>query len=1185
VRDEVDQASDAEARIERGRRAADAPVDFDRSYALEDRYELESGRVFLTGNQALVRLPLMQRRRDLAAGLDTAGFISGYRGSPLGSYDMALWQARDLLQDHHIHFEPGVNEDLAATAVWGSQQANLLEGPRYDGVFGIWYGKGPGVDRSGDAIKHGNFHGTAEYGGVLALCGDDPSAKSSSLAHQSEHALISFGMPILNPASVQDYLDFGLYGWALSRYAGCWVGFKCLTDTVESSASVSVEAARVDIRLPDDVTLPPGGLNIRYGSMPTELEERLFLHKLPAAQAFVRANGLDRVILDGPERRLGIVTTGKAYLDVRQALDELGVDAERAAALGISLYKVAMSWPLEPVAVRRFAAGLEEILVVEEKRPIVEEQLAALLYNEPERPRILGKRDEAGRPLLSSVGELEPDQVVKAIGGWLARRLEHFEVPSCPGEVARVADAEATGGLVRLPSFCSGCPHNTSTVVPEGSVAMGGIGCHGMAVWLPERRTLAVGQMGGEGAAWIGQAPFTDTPHIFQNLGDGTYFHSGLLAIRAAVTAGVNITYKILVNGAVAMTGGQPIEGEPLDGAITTPEIVSQLRSEGVKRIAVVSDDETRYPRGAFPSDVSVHHRDSLDRVQRELREYRGVSALVYDQTCAAEARRLRKRGEFPDPDRRIVINEAVCEGCGDCSVQSNCISIEPVETEFGRKRRINQSSCNKDYSCVRGYCPSFASIIGGRLRKVAAVAPGAREKDGETADLLAGLPDPGAADVSRPFNILVAGIGGTGVVTVGALLGMAAHLEGKGCLLLDVTGLAQKNGPVTSHVRISRSPEDLHATRIAAGAADLLLGCDIVVAAGAEGLSKLSPECTTAVVNSCVAPTSAFATSPDLDLSSRQMEEAISGASGGAAHFVAATRLAYALTGDAIAANLFLLGYAYQLGRLPVGLGALGRAIELNGRAIEMNKNALAWGRLAAHELAAVERAAGPGLRTQARPPADASLEELVARRVEFLTAYQDRAYARLYSELVERVQGTERRISERSRLAEAVARYYFKLLAYKDEYEVARLWTNGDFLRQLEAEFEGDYRIELHLAPQILFPKDPDTGRAIKLKAGPWVLRAFHLLARFKFLRGTRLDPFGWGRHRRLERQLIRDYETRIAVLLAGLSADNLDLAVEIASLPEGVRGFFDVKERHLQDVRAKESDLLAAFRLRVP
>ena len=1148
----------------------------DLQYALDDRYRLERGRVFLTGNQALVRLPLMQRQRDLAAGLNTAGFISGYRGSPLGTYDMALWQAKGLLEEHHIHFEPGVNEDLAATAVWGSQQANLLEGARYDGVFGVWYGKGPGVDRSGDALKHGNFHGSAAHGGVLALCGDDPGAQSSSLAHQSEHALISFGMPILNPANVQDYLDFGILGWALSRYSGCWVGFKCLTDTVESSGSVAVDPDRVGIRIPEDFELPAGGLNIRYGSMPTALEERLFVYKLPAAQAFARANGLDRTVLDGPRRRLGIVTTGKAYLDVRQALDELGIDAARAADLGLSIYKVGMSWPLEVEGARAFADGLEEILVIEEKRPVIEEQLASLLYNLARRPRLLGKQDAAGRPLLSSIGELDPDVVVQVVGEWLAGSVEGFEVPACPGEVVTLQTASA--GLTRLPSFCSGCPHNTSTVVPEGSIAMGGIGCHGMAVWLPERRTLAVGQMGGEGAAWIGQAPFTDTPHIFQNLGDGTYFHSGLLAIRAAVTANVNITYKILVNGAVAMTGGQPIEGEPMDGDVTTPEIVKQLDAEGVRNIAVLSDDIEKYPNDAFPSHVDVYHRDELTRVQQKIRHVEGVSAIVFDQTCAAEARRLRKRGEFPDPDRRIVINEAVCEGCGDCSVVSNCISIEPVETEFGRKRKINQSSCNKDFSCVKGYCPSFVSITGGTVRKRGVETV-------ETDDtLFEGLPDPGPADASRPFNLYVAGIGGTGVITVGALLGMAAHLEGRGCLLLDVTGLAQKNGPVASHVRIADDPEDLHATRIGKGAADLVLGCDVVVTAAGEGLSKMSPERTTAVVNSHVAPTADFATSPDLDLSAGGMEEAIGGACGERAHFVAATKYATALLGDAIGSNLFLLGYAYQIGRLPVSLAALERAVELNGRSVDMNKRAIAWGRLAAHDLEAVETAARPGLHAPEDTPQIRTLEDLVAHRMGFLTDYQSPAYAARYRQLVDRVTLAEERIQPGStKLAEVVARYYAKLMAYKDEYEVARLYTDGAFQQQLEAEFEGDYKIQLHLAPQVFFAKDPDTGRPRKLRVGAWVLKAFAWLAPLKFMRGTRLDPFGWPAHRKLERQLIVDYEQQIGELLDGLNPENFEIAVEIAGLPEGIRGFADVKDEHLEAVRVKQTDLLESFHRR--
>ncbi len=1153
----------------------DSPVAFDEDYGLDDKYTRTSGRVYITGVQALVRLPLDQRRRDVAAGLDTAGFVSGYRGSPLGTYDLALWQAERLLDEHRVRFVPGVNEDLAATAVWGSQQVHLLPGASHDGVFAIWYGKGPGVDRSCDALKHGNMTGVAPHGGVLVLAGDDPGAKSSSLAHQSEHALVHCGIPVLNPASVQDYLDFGLYGWALSRYAGCWVGFKCLTDTVESAASVEVGAERVRIREPLDFERPAQLHGAWMGSRtPLATEQIHFEQRLPAAQAFVRANGLDRVVFDPPRRRLGIVAAGKAYLDVRQALEELGIDPARAAQLGLAIYKVALTWPLEPQGARSFADGLEDLLVVEEKRPLIEEQLTNLLYHGSSRPRIQGKRDAAGAPLLSSVGELSPWDVADALRRWLAPH-----VPELPARRAAPRAIQAPG-LTRAPAFCSGCPHNTSTQVPEGSLAHGGIGCHGMVLWLPERRTLSLTHMGAEGANWIGTAPFTQTPHVFQNMGDGTFFHSGLLAVRAAVAANVNITYKILANGAVAMTGGQPVEGESIEPEVTVPDIVAQLHAEHVRPIALVSVEPERFRGTRLPPGVTLHHRDELDAVQRRLRQEPGVSAIVYDQTCAAEARRLRKRGEFPDPDRRVVINELVCEGCGDCSVQSNCIAVEPVETEFGRKRRINQSSCNKDYSCLKGYCPSFAIVSGGRLRKAA----------GSASEAMAGLdfaslPEPPVADSGRPYDVLVTGIGGTGVVTLGALLGMAAHLEGRGCSVLDVTGLAQKNGPVTSHVRVARRAGDLYATRISAGRADLVVGCDIVVTAGAEALDKMTPERTVAVVNRHVAPTKDFATNPDLDLSSAAMEQAISAAaSSDGVHFVRATSLATALLGDAIGSNLFLLGYAAQLGKLPVGLPALERAIELNGRAVELNKRALAWGRMAAHDVAAVERAARPLLGPE-RPRAR-KLDEVVALRADFLTSYQNAAWARRYRELVERVAARERQIGGGgTRLAETVARYYFKLLAYKDEYEVARLYTDGAFRRQIEQTFEGDYRLKLHLAPQMLFPRDRESGRVRKISVGSWVFPAFRLLARLRFLRGTPLDVFGWSAHRRLERRLIADYEETVAELLDGLSAENRDLAVEIAAIPELIRGFGLVKEEHLEKARVKQAELLEAFRLRTP
>jgi len=1162
-----------------------APQGFDASYELGHRYTRASGRVYLSGVQALVRLPLLQAARDRAAGLHTAGFLSGYRGSPLGTYDMALWQARDLLEAAAVRFSPGVNEDLAATAVWGSQQAGLMPDPRYDGVFAIWYGKGPGVDRSCDALKHGNHAGSAPKGGVLVLTGDDPAARSSSIAHQSEHALVHCGMPVLNPANVQEYLDLGLYGWAMSRFSGAWVGMKCLTDTVDSAASVEVGPGRAPVTIPDDFEMPPGGLHIGWSNIPLQVEQRLYQQRLPAVQAFVRANGLDRVALGGgPRRRLGIVTAGKAYLDVRQALDDLGIDAARARDLGLEVYKVALTWPLEPEGMRRFARGLDAVLVVEEKRPLLEDQVARLLYDLPERPHLAGKRDEAGAPLVPAEGELSPGLVAEALRAWVARHAPEEAATLAPPPPAPAAPAGA--GLMRLPAFCSGCPHNMSTKVPAESLALGGIGCHGMAVWLPGRNTLAVTQMGGEGANWIGMAPFTGTRHVFQNLGDGTYFHSGLLAIRAAVTAGVNITYKILANGAVAMTGGQPIEGESLAGEVTVPGIARQLLAENVARVDVVSNEPEKYPDGALPPPVKVHHRSELARLQRELRETPGVTALVYDQTCAAEARRLRRRGELPDPDRRVVINERVCEGCGDCSVQSNCISIEPVETPVGRKRRIDQHSCNKDYSCLLGHCPSFVTVRGGRLRR-----PGDRSGGGEAAAedaRLADLPLPEPPPLERPWNVLVAGIGGGGVVTSGAILAMAAHLEGRGVSELDVTGLAQKNGPVSSHVRIAARPEDLHATRIPAGAADLVLASDIVVTTGMDALSRLGKGRTTAVVNTHVAPTSDFASDPDLDLSPRGMEKAIAQAAGEeGCHFLPATELAAALAGDAIATNLFLLGYAFQLGRLPVSLAALERAIELNGRAVAMNRRAFAWGRLAALDRGAVEAAARPALREDA--PAEDTLEAVVAHRAAFLTGYQGARLARRYRDRVARVAAREREVAPGSdALARAAARAYAKLLAYKDEYEVARLYTDGTFRAQLDREFEGDYRLEIHLAPphvpvldRFLARRDPDTGRTKKVTLGPWAFRALAWLARLRFLRGTPLDPFGRAKDRVLERRLVREYEARLDELCAGLTPGNHALAVEIASLPERVRGFDLVKEQQLAAVRPEEQELLSRLR----
>ena len=1137
---------------------------------LDDKYTLDKGRIYLSGIQALVRLPMMQRQRDVAAGLDTAGFISGYRGSPLGGLDQNLWHAKGLLEQHHIRFQPGINEDLAATAVWGSQQANLFPGAKYDGVFALWYGKGPGIDRTGDVFKHANAAGTARHGGVLVLAGDDHAAKSSTLPHQSEYAFIDASIPVLNPAGVQDILDLGLYGWALSRFSGCWVAFKTIAETVDNSASVHVDPRRVGIVTPEDFVLPPGGLNIRWPDHNAlETERRLLLWKLPAVKAFARANRLDRVVLDSPRARLGILATGKSYLDVRQALADLGIDEATAAAIGLRLYKVALTWPLEPEGVRRFATGLEEIVVVEEKRPVIEQQLKDILYDMSARPRVVGKADERGAPLLPSTGELDPMQVARV----LAQRIERFHTsPRIADRLAYLAAKErqlkgAKAAMERIPYFCSGCPHNTSTRVPEGSRATAGIGCHYMAIWM-DRDTATFTQMGGEGAPWIGQAPFTETPHIFANLGDGTYYHSGVLAIRAAVAAGVSITYKILYNDAVAMTGGQPI-----DGQLTVPQITRQLAAEGVKRIVVVSDEPDKYPSDAgFAAGVDVFHREKLDEIQRNLRETPGVSVLVYDQTCAAEKRRRRKRGQFPDPPKRVFINELVCEGCGDCSRASNCLSVVPVETEFGRKRAIDQSSCNKDYSCVEGFCPSFVTVHGGQVRKHHAP---------KGHDEIPALPEPALPALAEPYDILVAGVGGTGVVTIGALLGMAAHLEGKGCSVLDMTGLAQKGGAVLSHIRVGRAPEDIHAARITTGGAQLLLGCDIVVAATPDGLSRLKDGESHAVINHHETITGAFTRNPDLAFPARELAQLIVGTVGRErADFIDATRLATALLGDSIATNLFLLGYAYQKGLVPVSAAAIERAVELNAVAVDFNHRSFRWGRWAALDRAAVERIAAPTAHIEER--LSQSLDEIIARRVQFLTRYQDAAYAARYERLVRRAENTERqRAPGASAFAEAVARNLFKLMAYKDEYEVARLYTDGAFLRNLHRQFEGDFTLEFHLAPPLLAERDPMTGHLKKRRYGPWMMRVFALLAKLKILRGTPLDLFGRSAERKIERNLIREYEAMLDELVAALAPDNHGLAVDLARIPEQIRGFGHVKLENLAAARAKQEKLLAAFR----
>ncbi|TDV72582.1 indolepyruvate ferredoxin oxidoreductase family protein [Pseudomonas sp. LP_7_YM] len=1157
--------------------------------SLEDKYVQLTGKVLLTGVQALVRLPLMQRQRDLANGLNTAGFISGYRGSPLGGFDQALWKARDHLKAHHTVFNPGVNEDLAATSVWGTQQVSLFEGATYDGVFGMWYGKGPGVDRCGDVFRHANAAGTSQFGGVLVVAGDDHGARSSSLPHQTEHIFKAVMIPVLAPSGVQEYLDYGLHGWAMSRYSGCWVAMKAVADTVESAAIVDLDPQRALPVIPD-ISLPEGGLNIRWPDPPLAQEKRLIEHKLYAALAYARANKLDRVVQDSPGARIGIITSGKSYLDVCQALKMLGIDDELAQQIGLRVYKVGMIWPLDAEGVRQFAEGLEEIIVVEEKRHLLEYQLKEELYNwrEDVRPRIVGKFDDKGEwslPhtgwLLPAVGELTPAQIARA----LARRILRVH-QSGPLQVRlAVLDAQlatcaapAANLMERVPHYCSGCPHNTSTKVPEGSRALAGIGCHYMAAWIyPQTQTFS--QMGGEGVAWIGQAPFTQTRHVFANLGDGTYFHSGLLAIRASVAAKVAITYKILYNDAVAMTGGQPV-----DGTLSVSQISRQLAAEGVKRIVVVTDEPERYEAITdLAPDVPVYHREHMEEVQQQLREYADVSALIYDQTCAAEKRRRRKRGKFADPARRVVINESVCEGCGDCSSQSNCMSVVPVETEFGRKREIDQSSCNKDFTCLSGFCPSFVTVEGGKPRKPAALAHNA-EDHWE-------LPEPQPLALDQPYSILVTGVGGTGVVTIGALLGMAAFIEGKGVLNLDMAGMAQKGGAVWSHIRIAECQEQLYAPRIAEGEVDLLLGCDLVVSANAETLVKLRQGVTHAVINSEQSITSAFVRSfarqaesgdllshPDPVFRTGGMSQQISDAVGPEqALFIDASQMATALMGDSIATNTFMLGFAFQKGWLPVGEQSLMQAIELNGTAVEFNRTAFLWGRRAAVDKPRLEsRLKALKVQGTDRQLAE-TLEQRIERRVVYLTAYQNAAYASRYLEQVERFMKAETALAgQPGALTEAVARYYFKVLAIKDEYEVARLYSNGDFLKKVEAGFEGEYSLRFHLAPPLLHKAVAGVAPR-KSSYGPWMLKGFKVLMGLRFLRNTWLDPFGRTHERKVELQWLADYEAVLYELLSRLNADNLALAVALAELPDAVRGYGPVRERFLSHARQRLAGLL--------
>jgi len=1144
-------------------------IDSEAAITLDDKYTATSGKVFMNGTQALVRLPMVQMRRDRAAGLNTGTFISGYRGSPVGGFDFALHAARKHLAEHDIVFQPGVNEDLAATAVWGSQQVSMSPGAKKDGVLGIWYGKGPGVDRCGDVFKHANSFGTSPNGGVLAIAGDDHAAKSSTVAHQSDHAFMAAVMPELFPSSVQEFTELGLLGIAMSRYSGLWVGYKVISDTIETTGVVDLAGEEQKFKLPTDFEMPEGGLNIRWPDDRFAQDARLQEYKAYAAIAFARANKVDQLVIDSKKPRIGIISSGKAYENVREALRHLDIDEKTADRIGLRLYKVRMPWPLEPEGVRHFSEGLEEVLVIEERREVIEHQIKQQLFNwrADVRPRIVGKFDHKDRHIMSLHEEVTSGAALRAI----ATRLLAFDLPAdLRKSVQKRLDyynerhqqkLAHKAPVARVAHFCSGCPHNTSTKVPDGSRAFAGIGCHFMALWM-DRNTETYTHMGGEGVTWTGIAPFTSEKHVFANLGDGTYFHSGVMAIRQAVASKANITYKLLYNDAVAMTGGQK-----LDGSLTVPELAAQLQAEGVKKLWLVSDEPERYASVSLPHGIEIHHRDYLDDVQKSARDTEGCTAIIYDQTCATEKRRRRKRGTIVDPDKRVLINPLVCEGCGDCSVQSNCISIEPLETEFGRKRQINQSSCNKDFSCVKGFCPSFVTVEGAALKK--RQLPAMSEE---------ALPEAKTVPLkSDVYNIAITGVGGTGVLTIGAIIGMAAHLEGNAAIIQDFSGLAQKGGAVLSHVRLSKTTDLVSAAQIPPGETDLLIAADTVVASDKGPIGLYSTDRTHAILNTHLAPVSSFVFDRDFDFRETAVINAIARSVAKDPARIDFNKFAEIVCGDAIATNIMMLGYACQKGLLPVGSDALLQAIELNGVAVASNVKAFGWGRRIAENPDEATRILAEAGTIEKAPE---TLEQVISRRAEFLTGYQNTALANRYKNLVEKVEATEAALGKKRDLTNAVARYYFKLLATKDEYEVARLYTNGEFEKQLKDTFVGELKLTFNLAPPIFKGRLMPNGRPKKREFGPWMMHALKLLAAMKGLRGTPFDFFSYTSERRMERRLIDDYEAMLGNILGTLTRDNHRFAVALASLPDEIRGFGPVKEKAVQKAEENKIALLAQF-----
>ncbi len=1123
--------------------------------SLHDRFDLEKSPVLLNGTQALVRLMLMQKARDRAAGLNTAGLVTGYRGSPLGAVDLTMVRARKDLEAADITFQYGLNEDLAATALWGSQQAELRGEGKFDGVFGLWYGKGPGVDRSGDVMRHANMAGSSKHGGVLMAMGDDHTGESSTTLHQSDWAMVDAYIPVISPAGVQEILDYGLYGWALSRFAGVWVGLKTMKDTIEATAVVDGRPDRMSFVLPE-FEMPEGGLNIRLGDNPVAQEARMIDYKRFAAEAFARANKLDRRVWGKPGAQIGLVAAGKNWLDLVHALTLLGIDEGEAERLGITTYKVGQTWPLDMDSFHEWAEGLDLIVVVEEKRKLIEVQVKEAIFEDRRGRRVYGwhKGDswEHGRrlELFPTRYALDPIMIAEKLGEVLIE--EGRDTDRIRAGLAKLAEARNADNAkeiaARLPYYCSGCPHNTSTKVPDGMRAYAGIGCHYMVQWM-DRNTEGFTQMGGEGANWIGEAPFSTRSHVFQNLGDGTYNHSGVQAIRAALAAETNVTFKILYNDAVAMTGGQPNEG-----GLTPDRIAREIHAMGVRNIAVVYDEKEEPEWSGFPKEVSRHPREEMPAVQEKFSKFKGVSAIIYVQTCAAEKRRRRKRGLFPEPDTRVFINTDVCEGCGDCGVQSNCVSIVPVETELGRKRAIDQSSCNKDYSCLQGFCPSFVTIEGAKIRKAATM----------TVEVGA-LPQPELPKIDGTHNVVITGVGGTGVVTIGAVMAMAAHLDEKGAGMMEMAGLAQKGGAVHIHCRLAEKPEDISAIRVATGECDALIGGDLVVSAGAKTLGLMKTGRTGGVVNSHEIITGDFTRNTEFRLPTKRLGLALEAKLKDGLAMFDASALARALLGDTIFSNMMIFGAAWQRGLIPLSHDAILKAIELNGAAAERNKQAFEYGRWA---VVHPDQAAGVVQPNVVEKPK--TLDERIAFRADHLKAYQSKRLANRYRKLVDSV--------DDPRLKEAVAKGYHKLLAYKDEYEVARLLLDTE--ARAREEFEGELKLSYHLAPPILAGTGAD-GRPKKRKFGAWIGRLFPLLAKAKVLRGTPLDPFGYSAERKMERALIRQYQADIAALPAGLSGDRLDAAVALAELPLQIRGFGPVKQANEAKAAKRREELLAVLR----